>query len=197
MKMKSYLEPCILKETSEGIARYTLTDALFQKREIMIIGEITAELVNSVIMQIRYLQNEDPEKEITLFINSLGGEVASGLSLYDVIQSVKCPIRTICVGTAYSMGALLFISGKKREILPHARVMIHDPLIVDGVGGSALKIENISKNLLKSRTITAEIIAKHSGRTLEEVLEKTSVDTYFDANEAIEFGLADEIIYEI
>lgn len=195
--MKTYMEPCVLKETSEGLARYTLADALFQNREIMIVGEITPDLVNSAILQMRYLQNEDKQKEITVFINSPGGDVASGLALYDVMQAVECPIRTVCVGSAFSMGAILFVSGDKREMLAHSRVMIHDPLIQDGYSGSALKIETLSKNLMKRREITASIIAKHSGKTLEEILEKTAKDTYFEAEEAVAYGLADKIIYEI
>lgn len=195
--MNTYIEPCVLKETSEGLARYTLADALFQNREIMIIGEITPDLVNSAILQMRYLQNLDEQKEITVFINSPGGDVASGLALYDVMQAVKCPIRTVCVGSAFSMGALLFVSGDKREMLAHSKVMIHDPLISNGYGGSALKIETLSKNLMKRRDIIAGILALHSKKTLKEILEKTSTDTYFDAEEAVVYGLADKIIYEI
>lgn len=193
--MNPYLMmPGIFKETSEGLIRCTIQEEMFKKREIQCVGEVTQESVNALIMQLRYLQQEDPEKEITMFINSPGGEVSSGLALYDVMKALKCPIRTICIGLAASMAALLFISGNERDMLPHARVMIHDPMITGGIGGSALKIKSISEDLMKTREITGEILAKHSGRSLEEIFEKTATDSYFDAQEAIAYGLADNII---
>lgn len=196
--MDSYImTPAIIKETSEGISRFHIQDEMFKRREIECVGEITQESVYSLILQLRYLQKEDPEKEITMYINSPGGEVTSGLALYDVMQAVKCPIRTVCVGIAASMGALLFISGKKRDMLPHARVMIHDPLLSGGISGSALKIDSLSRDLMKTRELTGKIIAKHTGKSLEEVFEKTATDSYFDAEEAVAFGLADSIIHEI
>lgn len=193
--MNPYLMmPGIFKETSEGLIRCTIQEEMFKKREIQCVGEVTQESVNALIMQLRYLRQEDPEKEITMFINSPGGEVSSGLALYDVMKALKCPIRTICIGIAASMAALLFISGNKRDMLPHARVMIHDPMITGGIGGSALKIKSISEDLMKTREITGEILANHSGRSLEEIFEKTATDSYFDAQEAIAYGLADNII---
>lgn len=196
--MDSYImTPAIIKETSEGISRFHIQDEMFKRREIECVGEITQESVYSLILQLRYLQKEDPEKEITMYINSPGGEVTSGLALYDVMQAVKCPIRTVCVGIAASMGALLFISGKKRDMLPHARVMIHDPLLSGGISGSALKIDSLSRDLMKTRELTGKIIAEHTGKSLEEVFEKTATDSYFDAEEAVAFGLADSIIHEI
>lgn len=193
--MNPYLMmPGIFKETSEGLIRCTIQEEMFKKREIQCVGEVTQESVNALIMQLCYLQQEDPEKEITMFINSPGGEVSSGLALYDVMKALKCPIRTVCIGLAASMAALLFISGNERDMLPHARVMIHDPMITGGIGGSALKIKSISEDLMKTREITGEILAKHSGRSLEEIFEKTATDSYFDAQEAIAYGLADNII---
>ena len=140
--------PAILERTSEGVHRYAIQDAMLQRREIECLGEITPDTVNGLILQMRYLQQEDPETEITLYINSPGGEVASGLALYDVMQAVRCPVRTVCVGTAASMAALLFAAGKRREMLPHARLMIHDPLIAGGIGGSALHIDSVSRHLM-------------------------------------------------
>lgn len=189
--------PGILKETSEGTIRYNIQDELFQKREIECVGEITQESVQALILQLRYLQKKEPEKEITMYINSPGGEVTSGLALYDVMKAVRCPIRTVCIGIAASMGALLFICGDKRDILPHARVMIHDPLITGNITGSALKIDNLSRDLMKIREITGNIIAEHTGKSLDEVFNKTATDSYFSAEEAVDFGLADNIIYEI
>ncbi len=189
--------PEIIKETSTGYVKTTIADELFKKREIQCIGEITDELVYSLILQIRYLQADNPKEEIVIHINSPGGEVASGLALYDVMKAISCPVRTICEGTAASMAAILFLSGDKREMLPHAKVMIHDPLIHGSIGGNALQIERISRNLLKTREIIGTIIAEHTGKTLDEVYEKTAVDSYFDAEECIEWGLADGIVTEI
>lgn len=189
-------EPRIITETSYGLFFHTIQDEMLTHREIECIGEINSESVNSLISQIRYLAREDPGKEITIYINSPGGEVSSGLALYDVMKAVKCPIRTVCVGTAASMGAVLFAAGNKRDMLPHARVMIHDPLI-QRTGGNALGLKAISDSLLRTREITGKILAEHTGRTLEEIYEKTAVDSYFYADEAIEFGLADRIITNI
>ncbi len=189
--------PAILKETSAGYVRHSILDEMLKKRQIDCVGEITTETVNALILQLRYLQMENPEEEITIYINSPGGEVSAGLALYDVMQAVSCPIRTVCVGLAASMGAILFLCGSKREIFPHARVMLHDPLIAGNLGGSALHIESVSRDLMKTRDITGNIIAERTGKSLEEVFAKTATDTYFDAEEAIAFGLADKIITKI
>lgn len=193
----AFILPNIIKETSKGFDSYRIMDELFQQREIECVGEINQDTVYSLIQQIRYLHRIAPDEEITLYINSPGGEVSSGLALYDVMKAVSCPIRTVCVGTAASMGALLFAAGDKREMLPHARVMIHDPLISGGIGGSALSVHAQSQHLMKVRETTAKILAKHTGKTLEEIYEKTATDTFFYAEEAVEFGLADSIITEL
>lgn len=192
-----YYIPHIIKETSEGLNRIPVQDLLFQNREIQCVGEITPVSVESMILQLRYLQQEDAEKEITMYINSPGGEVDSGLALYDVMRAIRCPIRTVCTGTAASMAAILFLSGNQRDMLPHSKVMIHDPLIPGGVGGSALKLDSIAKNIMQTRQTIAEIIADNTGKSLDEVLVKTASDSYFDAKEAVEWGLADRIIYEL
>lgn len=132
-----------------------------------------------------------------MFINSPGGSVASGLALYDVMQAVRCPVRTVCTGIAASMAALLFVSGSSRDMLPHARVMIHDPLIPGGIGGPALKIDALAKDLMQARKTTAAIIAAHTGKSLDEVYAKTATDSYFNAAEAVAWGLADRIIHEL
>lgn len=145
------------------------------------------------MMQLRWLQMDDSGKEITMYIDSPGGEVSSGLALYDTMQAIQSPIRTVCCNAA-SMASLLFAAGKQRDILPHAHVMIHDPLIAGGAGGSALQMDRICQNLMKTRNIAAEILAKHTKHTISEVLDKTATDTYFDATEAVTWGLADRII---
>lgn len=189
--------PMIVRETSSGLFLCHIQDEMLKSREVECVGEINSQSVYSLSRQLRYLQREDPEAEITMFINSPGGEVSSGLALYDVMKAVSCPIRTVCMGTAASMGAVLFAAGDRRDILPHGKVMIHDPLISGGMGGSALQIQEISRNLLKSREDICKILAESTGRSQEEIYEKTAKDTYFDAEEAVSFGLAHRVIQEI
>lgn len=188
--------PYIIKETSNGPFVCQIQDDMLLRREIECVGEINADSVNAIIRQVRYLAGQDPEAEITIYINSPGGEVASGLALFDVMKAVPCPIRTVCVGTAASMGAVLFASGDRREMLPHAQVMIHDPLI-RSTGGSALSLKSTSDSLMEVRESTAKILAEQTGKTLEEIFEKTKQDTWFHAQEAVDFGLADSIIYKL
>lgn len=191
------MAPSLIRETSEGFSRCAIQDEMFQRREIECVGEITEESVYSLILQLRYLASENPDAAVTMFINSPGGSVASGLALYDVMQAIRCPVRTVCTGIAASMAALLFISGSSREMLPHARVMVHDPLIPGGIGGTALKIDALAKDLMQVRETTAAIIAAHTGRSLDEVYAKTATDSYFNAGEAVAWGLADRIIHEL
>lgn len=190
-------EPRIIHETSSGLYFSTIQDEMLKRRELECVGEINSDSVYALCRQLRYLQQEDPGSQITMYINSPGGEISSGLALYDVMQGLSCPIRTVCMGTAASMGALLFAAGKQRDILPHGRVMIHDPLITDGVGGNALQVQEISRSLLKIREETCGILARHTGKTLEEIYEKTVKDTWFNAEEAVRFGLADSIIHHV
>ena len=189
--------PAVIERTSEGIQRYAIQDVMLQRREIDCVGEIDRESVNALILQLRYLQSQDDTKEITIYINSPGGSIDDGLALIDAMAALRCPIRTVCMGLAASMGALVFAAGNSRDILPHGRVMIHDPLIAGGVGGSALKLDGVAKNLMKARTTIAQILSERTGHTLEEVYEKTATDTYFDAQEAVSWGLADRLIHEI
>lgn len=189
--------PHILRESSEGISRIPVQDILLERRQIECIGKITEDTVAVISQQLRYLSTENPDKQITLYINSTGGEVNSGLALYDIMQTIKCPIRTVCMGIAASMAAVLFLSGDTREILPHSKVMIHDPLIAGGIGGSALSVDAVAKNLMEVRQTIANIISKHTGKSLEEVFAKTASDTYFNAQEAVAWGLADCIIEQL
>ena len=192
-----YYIPNIIRETSEGLNQIPIQDILFQRREVECIGEITEDSVAALILQLRYLHREAPEQEITMYINSPGGEVSSGLALYDVMKAIQCPIRTVCVGTAASMAAILFLSGDKRDMLVHSKVMIHDPLIPGGIGGSALKVDAVARNLMQTRQTIANIISRHTGKSLEDVLAKTASDSYFDAEQAVKWGLADRIINEL
>lgn len=188
-------EAKIIKETHGGMEIYDIQDEMLTRREIELVGTVDGDRVNTLIRQIRYLQHQDGEKEITLFINSPGGEVISGLALYDVMQACSCPIRTVCLGTAASMGALLFCGGDSRDLFPHSKVLIHDPLINGSVeGNSTLQLQEIAENMLKLRDMTATIMAKHCKRRKTEILELTKKDTVFFGQEAVEFGLADRVL---
>ena len=189
--------PKVFHETARGESVHSIVDDMFADRELVCVGTIDRNCVNALILQIRHLQKDDPDAQITIFINSPGGEVTSGLALYDVMQAVSCPIRTVCMGMAASMAALLFLSGDQRDMLPHSQVMIHDPLISGGVGGNALQLRSLADDIMRVREITAKVISKHTGKSMEEVYEKTAHDTYFEAEEAVAWGLADRIITTI
>ncbi len=194
--MDMFKTPRIVKESSRGYDSFSILDDMLTDRKINCVTEIDDDSVNSMIMQMLYLQKQDPDAEITIYINSPGGSVQDGLALYDVMQAISCPIRTVCMGMAASMASILFVAGDRRQMLPHSKVMIHDPRIMK-TGGTALDLQTISENLMKTRAITAEILAKHTGKSTEEILAKTKSDSYFSAEEAVDFGLADEIITKL
>lgn len=193
MEKTIYFAPQIIRESSRGLDSIPLQDDMLANREMMVVGQIDAESVNSLIAQLLHLKREDPVAEITLYVNSPGGEVTSGLALYDVMQGISCPIRTICTGIAASMASVLFTAGDTREMLRHSRLMLHDPLIPN-TGGSALELSAVAEDLMRTRQAMAEIYAKHTGKSIEEIFEVTSKDTYFTPERAIEFGLADKIV---
>lgn len=186
----------ILKETVRGTDCIKIEDELLSRREIFLTEEVNAETSNELIKQLMYLERQDSGKEITLYINSPGGEVISGLAVYDLISLMKSPVRTVCTGTAASMGAILFLAGKKREMLPHTRLMIHDPSFGGGsIGGKkSHELRHELEKLDEVREALAKIIAEKTGRPLEEIYDVTSDDTFYSAEEAITFGLATGII---
>ena len=187
-------QPQVLQETCEGICRFDVRDQMLANRELELCGPIDAESAAILIRNLLYLQRADAVAPIKMFINSPGGEVQSGLALYDVMRAISCPVHTVCIGTAASMAALLFVAGDRRDMLPHSRVMIHDPLIGGGLGGSALSVKARADDLMRIRDITAEVISRHTGMTLEQVFALTASDTYFEAEAAVDAGLADRII---
>lgn len=195
MRRRSHRDiPTIIRETSEGTARIPIADIMFQRREIWLTGEITSEVADAVIAQILHLDAEDPDAEITLYIDSPGGSVTAGLSIYDVMQAVSADIHTVCVGTAASMAAVLFAAGDRREILRHGEVMIHDPLVSGGISGSALTVQDKSDRLMAKRKVLSGILAEHTGKSVKQIYKVTAKDTYFGAEEAVAFGLADAVI---
>lgn len=189
----------ILKETVRGTECIRIEDDLLSKREIFLTEEVNAVTSNELLKQLMYLERQDTGSEITLYINSPGGEVISGLAVYDFISLMKSPVRTVCTGTAASMGAILFLAGTKREMLPHTRLMIHDPSYgsSDISGKKSHEIRHELEKLDEVRAALAEIIAEKTGRSVEEIYSVTSDDTFYSAEEAISFGLATGILKEV
>lgn len=186
----------ILKESSRGIEQIAIEDEFLANREIFLTDQVDADTSNMLIKQLMFLEREDPRKEVTLYINSPGGEVISGLAVYDCISMMRAPVRTVCIGTAASMGAILFLAGKKREMLPHTRLMIHDPSYGhnDISGRKPHEIQRELDKLNETREVLAGIIAEKTGKSLDEIYEVTASDTYYNSEEAIEFGLATGIM---
>lgn len=186
----------ILFESVRGIQPIAIEDELLRKREIFFVEEVTAKTANELIKQLMYLENEDAGQEITLYINSPGGEVKSGLAVYDYITLMKAPVRTVCIGTAASMGAILFLAGEKRQMLPHSEIMIHDPSYsrAEMGGRKPHEIQHKLDSLNETKEMLAKIIADRTGKSLEEIYEVTAEDSYYKAKAAIEFGLATEIL---
>lgn len=190
--------PSIEVESAHGTREVTLTTRHLMNRIIFLNGSIDGQMANEFLSQFLYLQQEG-DKPVTIFINSPGGEVNAGLMIYDTIQGSNLPIDMVCTGRAASMAAVILAGGQKghRHILKHSKVMIHEPLISNGVGGSATSIKNISESIMETREICNSILAKHTGKTLQEINEATSFDNYMNAEEAIAFGICDSIVERI
>jgi ATP-dependent Clp protease protease subunit len=185
-----------LMRDSKGVNQISIDAAITEKRMIFLSGEINEKAAEAMVKQLMFFSMSNTEMPVKLFITTDGGEINSGMVIYDAIQSSPVPVEVYCVGKAYSMGAVLLACGKKgkRYLLPHSRVMIHEPLIPYGVGGKTSSIQTISESLLKAKRSMEEILAKHTGKTADEIAEATKTDHYFSAEEAIEFGLADGIM---
>ena len=182
-------------KSSNGITLVPMETRLLADRKVFIEGEINQESACSFVKKILLLCREDGNKPIDVMINSSGGEISAGLLMYDCIQSSKTPIRMFCMGNAYSMGALLFACGNHgRYMLPHSELMLHEPLLGSGVRGNASSIRSISDSLMDTRKKMNQILAKHTGKTEEEIEKATGYDHYFSPEESVEFGLADEIV---
>ncbi len=186
----------ILRETVRGIDCIRIEDEFLSGREVFLTKEVNAETANELIKQLMYLERTDSGKEIILYINTPGGDVMSGIAVYDYIRLMKSPVKTVCIGTAASMGAILFLAGETRQMLPHTRVMIHDPSYGrNDIGGrKPHEIQRELDSLNRTRTVLAEIIAERTGKDIEEIYTLTADDSYFYAEEAVEFGLATEIM---
>ena len=184
----------ILKETVRGTELIPLEDMLLEESEVFLVGEITPDTSNNLIQKLMYLDSKDLG-EITIYINSPGGEVISGLAVYDYIKIMKSPVRTVTIGDAASMGAIIFLAGEKREMLPHTRILIHDPSYghLDVSGKKPHEIQRGVDSLNKVRETLAEIISEKTSKSLDEISGITAEDNYFTAEEAIDFGLATNI----
>jgi len=189
----SYI-PVVVEQTGRGERSYDIYSRLLKDRIIMLSGEINDQVASTVVAQLLFLEAEDPEKDIYLYINSPGGVVTSGMSMFDTMNYIKPDICTICIGQAASMGAFLLSSGTpgKRFALPHSRIMIHQPL--GGAQGQATDIAIQAKEILRMKDELNSLLAKHTGQDVEKVKEDTERDNFMSAEEACEYGLVDKVI---
>jgi ATP-dependent Clp protease protease subunit len=184
----------IIEETHRGERAWDIYSRLLKDRIIFLGTPIDDYIANVVIAQLLFLESEDADKEITIYINSPGGLVTAGLAIYDTMQYVRCPVSTVCIGQAASMGAFLLAAGSKgmRRALPHSRIMIHQPL--GGYSGQASDIEIHAREILQTKQRLNEILAKHTGQTPDRVGHDTERDKFLSAIEALEYGIVDQVI---
>ncbi|NVJ21520.1 MULTISPECIES: ATP-dependent Clp endopeptidase proteolytic subunit ClpP [Myxococcus] len=186
--------PFVIETTHRGERAYDLYSRLLKDRIIMLGTPVNDDVANIIVAQLLFLESEDPDKGINLYINSPGGSVTAGLAIYDTMQYVKCPVSTICVGQAASMGALLLLAGAKgkRYALPNSRIMIHQPL--GGAQGQATDIDIQAKEILRLRSYINGLIVKHTGHTVERIEKDTERDYFMSAEDARQYGLIDEVV---
>ncbi len=197
MSIDNVLIPMVVEQTGRGERSYDIYSRLLKERVVFLVGPVTDETANLVVAQLLFLEAENPEQDIYFYINSPGGSVTAGLSIYDTMNFINPDVSTLCLGQAASMGAFLLSSGQKgkRLILPNSRVMIHQPLISGGLGGQASDIEIHARELLKLKAKLNEILAKNSGKSLKEIEQDTDRDNFMSAEEAVNYGLVDRVIH--
>jgi ATP-dependent Clp protease protease subunit len=190
------LIPIVIEQSSRGERAYDIYSRLLKDRIVFMGEQVHDGMANTIIAQMLFLESEDPDKDINLYINSPGGSVTAGLAIYDTMQYIKPDVATICMGQATSMGALLLTAGAKgkRYALPHARIMIHQPL--GGVQGQATDIDIQAKEILKIKGLIHRILCKHTGQPLERIRQDTERDFFMDAEEALKYGVIDRVITE-
>ena len=188
--------PYVIEQTHRGERSYDIYSRLLKDRIVMLGTEVDDDVANVIVAQMLFLESEDPDKDINLYINSPGGSVTAGLAIYDTMQYVKPAVSTICVGQAASMGAVLLLAGAKgkRHALPNARIMIHQPM--GGARGQATDIEIQAREILRMKAKLNEIIVKHTGQSLERVEKDTDRDYFMGANEARQYGIIDEVVVQ-
>jgi ATP-dependent Clp protease protease subunit len=188
--------PYVVEQTHRGERSYDIYSRLLKDRIVFLGTPVDDDVANVIIAQLLFLESEDPDKDINLYINSPGGSVTAGMAIYDTMQYVKPPVSTICMGQAASMGALLLAAGAKgkRFCLPHARIMIHQ--VLGGAQGQASDVEIQAKEILRLKARMNEILARHTGQPIERIEKDTDRDNYMGAGEAKEYGLIDEVVVQ-
>ncbi|ARU93264.1 MULTISPECIES: ATP-dependent Clp endopeptidase proteolytic subunit ClpP [Tatumella] len=194
MASQMALVPMVVEQTSRGERSYDIFSRLLKERVIFLTGQVEDQMANLIVAQMLFLEAENPEKDIYLYINSPGGVITAGMSIYDTMQFIKPDVSTICMGQACSMGSFLLTAGTegKRFCLPNSRVMIHQPL--GGFQGQATDIEIHAREILKVKQRMNELMAKHTGKPLEQIEQDTERDRFLSAAEAVEYGLVDSIL---
>ncbi len=192
--IQSSLVPMVVEQTARGERSYDIYSRLLKERVIFLVGPVEDHMANLIVAQLLFLESENPEKDIHLYINSPGGSVTAGMSIYDTMQFIKCDVSTMCIGQAASMGALLLAGGAagKRFALPHSRVMIHQPL--GGFQGQASDIEIHAREILQIRERLNNVLAEHTGQSLDVISKDTDRDNFMSAAQAKEYGLIDEVL---
>lgn len=195
MDMSSYI-PYVVEQSGRGERSYDIFSRLLNDRIVMLCDQVTDASASVVIAQLLYLESQDSEKDISLYINSPGGSCTAGMAIYDTMQYIKCDVSTICIGMAASMGAFLLSSGAKgkRISLPNSEIMIHQPLISGGLSGQCTDIKIHSDHLVRTRQRLNEILAENTGKSIEQIAIDTERDNFMYADEALEYGLIDKVI---
>jgi len=188
------LVPMVIEQSGRGERAYDIYSRLLKERVVFLVGPVTEESANLIVAQFLFLESDNPDKDISFYINSPGGSVSAGLAIYDTMQFVKPDVSTLCVGQAASMGAMLLCAGAKgkRYCLPNSRVMIHQPM--GGFQGQASDIEIHAKEILYLRQRLNEIMAKHTGQNVDKISRDTDRDNFLSADESVQYGLADKVL---
>jgi ATP-dependent Clp protease protease subunit len=190
------LVPYVIEQTNRGERQYDIFSRLLNDRIIVLSDEVNDATASLVVAQMLFLEGQDPDKDISLYINSPGGSVTAGMAIYDTMQYIKCDVSTICMGMAASMGAFLLSSGAKgkRFALPNSEIMIHQPL--GGARGQATEIKIVADHILKTREKLNRILAENTGKSIEQIALDTERDNYLSAQEAMDYGLVDKVLYK-
>ncbi len=188
--------PTVIETTGRGERAYDLYSRLLKERIIMVNGPIEEGMANLIVAQLLFLASDNPDREINMYISSPGGVISAGLGIYDTMRIISCPVATTCVGYAASFGTILLLAGDKghRRALPNARIHMHQPLIQGGASGQASDIDILAREMLHTRDVINGIIQHHTGQSLERIRRDTDRDFYMSADEAVEYGLIDEVL---
>jgi ATP-dependent Clp protease, protease subunit len=194
--LEDNLVPMVVEQTARGERSYDIYSRLLKERVIFIVGQIEDHMANLIVAQLLFLESENPDKDISIYINSPGGVVTAGMAIYDTMQFIKPDVSTLCIGQAASMGALLLAGGAadKRYCLPNSRVMIHQPL--GGFQGQATDIDIHAREILSTRDRLNSILAGHTGQSLKKIAEDTERDNFMNADDAAEYGMVDSVLRE-